>query len=167
MSGRASADTRLVLAAVVCIAISCAYASPIQPAATSKSPFWFPGWGKPVQLVSELPPGELFRVSHRGSTGYTPVSAVRRGAEARAQEFCERQNRQMKAVTEQVSSSPHILGNFPRAEIVFVCTEAPSGSRPADTQDPYERLRRLKELLDAGVITQQEFDREKAELLAQ
>jgi hypothetical protein len=73
----------------------------------------------------------------------------------------------MKAVTEQVSSSPHILGNFPRAEIVFVCTEVPSGSRPADTQDPYERLRRLKELLDAGVITQQEFDREKAELLAQ
>jgi len=145
---------------------SCAYASPIQPAETSGSPFWFPGWGDPVQVVSEIPDGEQFRVSHRGSTGYTPVSAVRRSAEARAREFCERKNREMTAVSEQVSSSPHILGNFPRAEIVFVCTEGPSSSGAPATEDPYERLRRLKELLDAHVISQDEFDREKRELLA-
>jgi hypothetical protein len=120
-----------------------------------------------VQVVSETPEGEQFRVSHRGSTGYTPVSAVRRSAEARAREFCERKNREMTAVTEQVSSSPHILGNFPRAEIVFVCTEKPSGAGQAPaTEDPYERLRRLKELLDDGVISRDEFDREKRELLA-
>jgi hypothetical protein len=149
------------------LAFSCAYASPIQPAATSNSPFWYLGWGKPVQVVSEIPEGEQFRVSHRASTGYTPVSAVRSTAEARAREFCERKNLQMTPVTEQVSSAPHILGNFPRAEIVFVCSEKPRGVRSSPlAEDPYERLRRLKELLDAGVISQGEFEREKNELLA-
>jgi hypothetical protein len=32
-------------------------------------------------------------------------------------------------------------------------------------EDPYGRLMRLKELLDAGVISQEEFDREKREVL--
>jgi hypothetical protein len=49
-----------------------------------------------------------------------------------------------------------------------VCSEKPRGvpSSPL-AEDPYERLRRLKELLDAGVISQSEFEREKNELLAQ
>ena len=125
MTQEAPTRLKVALITLVPLALSCAYASPIQPVATSKSPFWFLGWGEPVQVVSEIPEGEQFRVSHRASTGYTPVSAVRRSAEARAREFCERKNLQMAAVTEQVSSSPHILGNFPRAEIVFVCTEMP------------------------------------------
>ena len=58
-------------------------------------------------LVSEVPEGEQFRISHRGSTG-DPALA---------------------------------------------------------TEDPYERLGRLKGLLDAGAISQEEFDREKQEVL--
>jgi hypothetical protein len=154
---------------VLCLApvvLGCALASPVRPAATSESPFWFPGWGKPEMVVSEVPEGEQFRISHRGSTGFTPVSAVRRSAQARATQFCEDKGRAMTAISEQTSSQPQILGNFPRYEIVFVCTKKLSGADPsAPAEDPYERLKRLKELLDTGVISQEEFDREKREVL--
>jgi hypothetical protein len=72
----------------------------------------------------------------------------------------------MTPIAEQTSSHPHILGNFPRIEIVFVCTEKPLESDSAPVaEDPYERLERLKKLLDAGVISQEEFDQEKREVL--
>jgi hypothetical protein len=40
--------------------------------------------------------------------------------------------------------------------------EAPAGPAPVD----YAQLTKLKELLDAGILTQQEFDAEKAKVLA-
>ena len=40
--------------------------------------------------------------------------------------------------------------------------EAPTGPAPVD----YAQLTKLKELLDAGILTQQEFDAEKAKVLA-
>jgi hypothetical protein len=146
--------------------LGCGLASPITPAATSKSPFWFPIWGDPEMLVSEVPEGEQFRISHRGGTGFVTIERVRRGAQARAVEFCESKGRAMTAVSEQTSSHPHILGNFPRVEIIFVCTESVSAAQPSpDAAARYENLARLKELLDTGAITQKEFDREKSDLL--
>jgi len=68
-----------------------------------------------------------------------------------------RQGHVVTAVTEQTSSGPYIFGNFPRYELVFVCTP--------EHEDPYDRLERLKHLLDSGVISQEEFDHEKRELL--
>lgn len=154
------------MGAALPLLLGCTMASPIRPAATSSSPFWFPGWGKPERLVSAVPEGEQFRISHRGSTGFTPVSALRRTAEARASAFCEDEDRSMTRISEQASSPPHVLGNFPRFELVFVCTEKPGAARSSvPSEDPYERLVRLKQLLDAGVIFEEEFEREKRELL--
>jgi hypothetical protein len=74
----------------------------------------------------------------------------------------------MVPVTEQASSGAHILGNFPRFELVFVCAEQTEAADSVpDTEDPYARLVRLKELLDQGVITQEEFDLEKQKVLSQ
>jgi len=157
-------SVRLVLPVLVLLAFGCAYASPIQPAATSKSPFWWPIWGKPQAVVSEVPDGEQFRISHRASSGFSSVGNVRRSAEQRARQFCEYKGLGMTSVTERTSHHPHILGNFPRFEMVFVCTPA-EADRHLNAPDPYDRLLRLKELLDAGVISQEEFDREKRELL--
>lgn len=70
----------------------------------------------------------------------------------------------MTIIAEQASHDPHILCNFPRIEFVFVCTEKPPEADSA-SEDPYERLQRLKKLLDAGVISQEEFDQEKREVL--
>lgn len=148
------------------MALACAMASPIKPAATSESPFWFFWWGEPEMLVSEIPEGEQFRISHRGSTGFSTIGSLRKSAQGRAIEFCDRKGRTMTAISEQTSSHPHILGNFPRVEMIFVCTEPEVTETPAPAdEDPYERLIRLKELLDAGVIDREEFDREKREVL--
>jgi hypothetical protein len=60
------------------------------------------------------------------------------------------------------------LGNWPRVEIVFDCVLVlpPAASAPID--DPkYSKLVNLKKLLDSGVITQAEFDQEKAKILSQ
>jgi hypothetical protein len=161
---RIASHARYLCACATALALGCAYASPIQPAATSESPFWWFGWGDPVRLVSKDPPGELFRISHRGSTGFTSVASVRRSAEARAEEFCEKRNAVVEPVTEQSSSGPQILGNFPRFEMIFACADKPA-AHVVPSEDPYARLLRLKDLLDRGAISQQEFDREKAKLI--
>lgn len=36
---------------------------------------------------------------------------------------------------------------------------------PSDTNDPFTEVKKLKELLDMGILTQEEFDRKKKELL--
>ena len=38
--------------------------------------------------------------------------------------------------------------------------------RPSPGQDPYGDLMKLKELLDAGALTQEEFDAQKQKILA-
>ena len=37
---------------------------------------------------------------------------------------------------------------------------------PSATEDPFSRIKKLKELLDMGAITKEEFDAKKADLLA-
>ncbi len=74
----------------------------------------------------------------------------------------------MESIREQTATPPYILGNFPRVEIVFDCIDRPMAVGPATGDDPkYTKLVNLKKLLDAGVITQDEFDREKAKILNQ
>jgi hypothetical protein len=74
----------------------------------------------------------------------------------------------MESLSETTANPPYILGNFPRVEIVFDCVEKP-GSTAATAGDDvkYTKLTILKKLLDSGVITQEEFDREKAKILNQ
>lgn len=74
----------------------------------------------------------------------------------------------MRPLRETTSKPPHILGNFPRVEIVFSCIEKPASVAARTGDDPkYTRLMNLKKLLDAGVLSQQEFEREKASILNQ
>jgi hypothetical protein len=44
-------------------------------------------------------------------------------------------------------------------------TAAPP-AQPASVEDQYSELMKLKELLDAGVLTQEEFDAQKQKILA-
>ena len=44
--------------------------------------------------------------------------------------------------------------------------EAPPAAPEAAAPDSYAELMKLKELFDAGVLTQEEFDAEKAKVLA-
>jgi hypothetical protein len=52
----------------------------------------------------------------------------------------------------------------------FRCDRLPSNMAPqtgtaAPASDPETRLRKLKELLDKGLITQEDYDRRRAEIL--
>jgi len=43
--------------------------------------------------------------------------------------------------------------------------QAPTSSEPKKEEDPYDKLLKLKKLLDKGIITQEEFDKEKSKIL--
>lgn len=139
----------------------CSTSSPIQKYSESKSHFS----SKPT-IVSDPPPNdELYRVYQQAATGFVSIESVRETAERRAIEFCERQGKTMRVVSENVSNPPYILGNFPRIEIVFACVDKPKAEQPVFQDVQYERLINLKKLLDAGVITKDEFEREKSKIL--
>ena len=154
---------------LVMLFVGCASSSTIQPASKSKSAFAGAAYKGEEKLVSEDASGaERYRVFEQGATGFVSLQTVRHAAEQRASSFCEKQGKWAKTLTEHTSRPPHVLGNFPRVELVFVCAEkvVTSQTQPTSFQDErYIKLTNLKKLLDAGVITPQEFEQEKAKIL--
>jgi hypothetical protein len=140
----------------------CATSSPITRYSESESAF-NPG---PEVMHHAYPDGDIYRIYHRAASGFVSIQSIRQAAEKRGLEFCQRQGRSMVVLGEKISQPPYILGNFPRIEIVFAAVEKahePQGH--AADGDPYEKLTRLKKLLDDGALTQEEFNREKAKVL--
>ncbi len=122
--------------------------------------------GGVVTTGSGTPGADAYRVFVQGTTGFVSIQSVRDDAEQRAKEFCARKHQTMESLAETTAKPPHILGNFPRVEIVFDCVAVPD-AQPAIAGDDsrYIQLRNLKKLLDGGI--QVEFDQEKAKILAQ
>jgi Short C-terminal domain len=122
--------------------------------------------GETVTISASSPDVEEYRVFHQGATGFVSVQWVREDAEQRATAFCERKNKVFKPLRETTSKPPHLLGDFPRLEIVFACVDkVATAAPPAASDRKYEKLIELKKLLDSGVLTQQEFEREKTKIL--
>jgi hypothetical protein len=104
---------------LVSLLVGCATASPIQPVESSKSHFDGAVFdGESVTISSSTPGHEAYRVFHHAATGFVSVQSVRVSAEKRATEFCDREGRAMKALSETTSRPPHILGNFPRIDLL-------------------------------------------------
>ena len=141
----------------------CAVDSPVQKVSESTSRF-----GKnPPLMSSNVPSHQMFRIFEQASTGWVTIASLRESAEQRAEQFCERQGKGTLILGQQKSNPPYILGNFPRLEIVFACTDKPAGTRASGAvDDQYTKLSNLKKLLDEGAITQQEFDQQKARILS-
>lgn len=161
---------RAVLVSLTILAVGCASSSTIQPANASRSHFEGAVYGGELNVVAEDKSGsEQYRVFEQGATGFVSLQSVRETAEQRANEFCGKQAGVPKTLTEHTSKPPHILGNFPRVELVFICVAKPSlAAAPATFQDAtYIKLANLKKLLDDGVITKEEFDKQKAKILNQ
>lgn len=107
---------------IVILLVGCAKSSTIQPAASSKSEFADAVFSGETYAVSRPTPGEeQFRIFHHAATGFVSVETIRNSAETRATEFCKRKNKLLNVVQETTSIPPHILGNFPRVELVFEC----------------------------------------------
>jgi hypothetical protein len=162
---------RIVLLIFVALVIgACAVSSTIEEGNNGKSQFdkalIYDGERKQIQ--PPLPGIDTHRIFHQGSTGFTPVSALRNSAMDRVVEFCKLKGQKPYLIEETTSKPPHILGNWPRIEIVFSCVAVePKQAGGTDNQDKYDRLRKLKLLLDDGAISQEEYEREKQKLLAQ
>jgi hypothetical protein len=149
--------------------VGCEVTGPIQPAESTKSAFDAAVYKGTTVTVKPAPAGaETYRVFIKGATGFVSMSSVRSDAEQRATEFCDRRGKEMESLTETTSNPPYILGNFPRIEIVFHCiAKSAPLVLPAVTDPKYTKLIDLKKLLDSGVVTQAEFDSEKAKILSQ
>lgn len=149
---------------------ACAASPTIMPASRSRS--YFDGAVYPGQLlvVEEDTSGrEQYRVFEKGASSFVSLEAVRESAEQRAEAFCEKQGHYARTLTVRTSKPPHILGNFPRIELVFVCAakEAALGAQAPFQDQVYIRLTNLKKLLDENVISKEEFEKEKAKILSE
>ena len=144
----------------------CSTMTPIQKASDSKSQFGGGIYTGTEERGVDVKDKEIYRVFHRGSTGFTPLSAVRNSAETRADNFCKAKNKARVTVSEQHSNPPHILGNWPRIELLFVCTDKFQKINPISSQDDkYEKLWKIKKLYDDKALTEKEFLIEKKKIL--
>jgi hypothetical protein len=140
----------------------CATSSPIQRFSESKSAFD----EEPTLISTNIPPKDIYRVYQRAATGFVSIQSLRQDVEQRAEDFASRQGKSFIVLGEKISEPPYVLGNFPRIEIVFGLIDKPTeSSASAADDDSYSKLIKLKKLLDDGVITKDEFDREKAKIL--
>jgi hypothetical protein len=143
---------------------ACSTASPIMEASKSVSGFKDAAFTGEVVEVSENTQGLVeYRIFQHGNSGFVTLNEVREMAENRANRHCEQRNLGYRVIKEQTSLPPHILGNFPRVELLFVCEEA-SKSQAKNFAETYEQLERLGRLLEKELITKEEFEREKAKL---
>jgi S1-C subfamily serine protease len=123
---------RHLLLSVPVVLAGCAQTSAVHLAASQPSPFAGAVYPGDQTTISKPREGtEEYRVFHQGETGFVPLQAVRDDAERRATRFCERSGKRMMPLREVASRPPHILGNFPRIELIFACeTVAASESPP-------------------------------------
>jgi len=156
----------IVLIGIIFIG-GCSTASTIQKVSTSESAFDDAVFDGEVSIVNDdIPDDYAYRIFHQAATGFVSIQSIRVSSEKRASEFCEKEGKVVHVLREHTSTPPHILGNFPRIEIIFACVESPEAHSSSEGYDKYEQLRKLKSLLDDGVITEEEFGVEKKKILS-
>jgi hypothetical protein len=120
---------------------------------------------------------DTFKILKRGSSGLTNSETVKADAMIQASEYCGKQKKSLKVISVLLGSPPYISGNYPKAELQFKCldpsdpelnpTPENASTEPVRSSgDYYTELRRLKSLLNDGIITQEEFDAKKKKILA-
>jgi hypothetical protein len=146
----------------------CAVSSTIEKAETGKSEFDGAIYGgKTSSINAELPGIPKHRIFHQGSTGFTSVETIRNSALKRVDAFCGSSGTSPYLIQETTSTPPHILGNWPRVEIIFSCVKGAKSTSTVAPPDKYDRLAKLKALFDAGAISQPEYEAEKKKILAE
>jgi hypothetical protein len=116
---------------------------------------------------------DTYKVSHQAATGFEGGGGCRDSALLEASEFCASQGRVMKVIRIGGNRPPYILGNFPKTEVQFMCLDKndprlTEGKKEITTHpdDILEnKIKNLKQLLSDGVITEDDFEKQKAKLL--
>ena len=158
----------LIIASAVFVS-GCASTSKIEKASESKSHFEGAAYeGRDFYIADEIIEGEQYRIFHQASTGFSGTGGIKRSAENRAISFCKEMEKTMITVSEHTAAPPYVFGNFPRIEIIFVCADPKKEAKLIEvTTDKYDRISKIKELLDSGALTEEEFNFEKKKILAE
>ena len=153
----------LSLTTTALLLFGCATSSPIQRYSESESNF-----KNPPELIShDYSMKDVYRIYHRAATGFVSIQSIRQSAEQRAESFARRQTKAIVILGEKISRPPYILGNFPRIEIVFALVGREEKNDGKEYQNKYQDLEKLKEILDKGIINQDDFEKEKEKILNQ
>lgn len=162
----------LILLSIVALS-ACSSMSNIEERDTSKSHFDDTVYGG--EFVYKNPKEfkeKQYRIFHHAASGFVSVASIKQSAEKRGIQFCKDKIGEqgiMTIISEQNTSSLSLMpGNFPKVELIFVCTEsaiAKKNNQPINQK--YQDIKQLKELLDNGAITEEEFKKEKQKVLSQ
>jgi Short C-terminal domain len=133
---------------------------------------------------------DTFMVSRQAATGFSGSGTLKAEAFQEANKHCESLGKSLQVVSTHEATPPYILGNFPKAEIQFMCLESKDAElgRPklkkepdsaieikAETRaktenikqtDTYTELIKLDELRKKGIITDSEFEAQKKKILS-
>jgi hypothetical protein len=146
---------------LVCVAATlaaCSTAPPAHPAATSN------GEAQKGAAVTAVPP--LMSGVWPASAPSESMSSLRADAEWRAREFCGEQGKAAEILSEGPFSWPPSAHDERKwIKVNVYCIDK---ARPHTTPEEKEaRIASLKELVDKGKLTQDEFDQAKAVVLAE
>jgi len=64
---------------------------------------------------------DSYMLSKQGGTAFTPIGPLKADALREASQFCVTQGKLFRTTYTSESKPPYIFGNFPRAEIQFMC----------------------------------------------
>jgi hypothetical protein len=64
-----------------------------------------------------------YMVSRQAATGFTGRGNLKEESLSEAHLFCKNKSKSLKVISIQEAQPPYILGNFPKAEVQFVCEE--------------------------------------------
>ena len=173
VKGKIMKNGIFILLAISVLALSgCGGMAAIEKASESKSHFKDSDAykGNISYITDKEVKGEQYRIFNQAGSGFTGIDTIRQEAVQRANTFCRRKGPEyeMFTVSEQTSSPPYLLGNFPRIEIIFVCTKSkPNTKSRASGGSKYDQLTKIKELLDKGILTKEEYLKEKKKILSE
>jgi hypothetical protein len=64
---------------------------------------------------------DTYMVSRQAATGFSGSGTLKAEAFQEANQFCSSQNKMLQVVNTHEAQPPYILGNFPKAEVQFMC----------------------------------------------
>jgi hypothetical protein len=81
---------------------------------------------------------DTYMVSRQAATGFSGSGTLKAEAFREANEYCASQGKVMQVVATEEAKPPYLFGNFPKAEIQFMCLTRgdPEMGRPRLTPRP-------------------------------
>jgi hypothetical protein len=81
---------------------------------------------------------DTYMVSRQAATGFSGSGTLKAEAFGEANRYCLSQKRTLQVVNTNEATGPFVLGNFPKAEVQFMCLDAgdPELTRPKLRKEP-------------------------------